>query len=214
MTYCQQDGFWPAFWCWVSRFGQAEVVVPCILALVLWMLWARAGRQAGAWVSGLLAAAGLTLSTKVAFIGWGVGIASLDFTGISGHSMLSAATWPVLLSILAARFRPAWQRGAVAAGYGLAVLVACSRVVLGAHSPSEAVAGFLLGSLVSGAVLGRFRVSYPLTPAWLALSLALWLVVVPVRAPPSNVHGLVTRLALHLSDHSLPFTRAHLHKRL
>jgi len=121
----------------------------------------------------LALAAGLTLSSKVAFIGWGLGIASLDFTGISGHAMLSAATWPVMLSILAARFRPAWQRRAVAAGYGLAVLVACSRVVLGLHSPFEVMAGFLLGALASGVVLGRFRTSHALTPAWLSISLAL-----------------------------------------
>lgn len=214
MTYCLQDGFWSAVWSWVSRFGQAEVMLPCVIALTLWMIWARAGRKAGAWVANLSLAAGLTLATKVAFIGWGVGIASLDFTGISGHAMLSAATWPVMLSMLAAKLRPGWQRGAIAAGYGLAALVACSRVVLGAHSPSEVAAGFVLGALASGVVLGRFRTSHALTPIWLSISLALWLAVVPLRAPPANMQGLITRLALQLSNHSLPFTRAHLYKKL
>ena len=144
----------------------------------------------------------------------GRGIASLDFTGISGHAMLSAATWPVMLSILAARFRSAVQRGAIAAGFGLAGVVACSRVVLGAHSPSEVTAGFLLGALASGVVLGRFRISHALTPAWLSISLVLWLAVMPVRAPPANMQGLITRLALQLSNHSMPFSRAHLHTAL
>ena len=173
MIYGLQDGFDAAVWAWVSRFGQAEVMVPCVIALALWMVWVQAGNRAWVWVASLALAAGLTLSSKVAFIGWGLGIASLDFTGISGHAMLSAATWPVMLSILAARFRPAWQRRAVAAGYGLAVLVACSRVVLGLHSPFEVMAGFLLGALASGVVLGRFRTSHALTPAWLSISLAL-----------------------------------------
>lgn len=209
-----QDGSWPVFWGGVSRLGQAEVMLPCVVALAMWMIWARAGREAGTWVGSLGVAAGLTLATKVAFIGWGVGIASLDFTGISGHAMLSAASWPVVLSILAARFGPGWRRGAIAAGYGIATLVACSRVVLGAHSPSEVVAGFVLGSLVCGLVLGRFRPLHGPAPVWLALPLALWLAVMPVQAPPSTVQGLITRLALQLSNHSLPFTRAHLYKQL
>jgi membrane-associated phospholipid phosphatase len=33
-------------------------------------------------------------------------------------------------------------------GYTLALLVAISRLMLGAHSPSEVVAGFVLGGLV------------------------------------------------------------------
>lgn len=212
LSYCLQPGFWPAFWCWISRFGQAEVVLPCVLAMLLWMSWSRLQKQAGAWLALLSLAAALTLATKLAFIGWGVGIASLDFTGISGHALLSAATWPVLLSTLADRFRPAWQRGALIAGYGFALLVACSRLVLGAHSPAEAAAGFLLGALTSGIVLGRFRFSRP-PPAWLSLVLVLWLAVVPAQAPPSHAQGLITRLALQLSAHSLPFTRAHLTRR-
>jgi membrane-associated phospholipid phosphatase len=214
LTCSLQDGFGPAVWGWVSRLGQAEVMLPCVAALAMWMIWARAGREAGTWLGSLGAAAGLTLATKVAFIGWGVGIASLDFTGISGHAMLSAATWPVMLSVLAARFCPGWQRGAVVAGFGLAALVAYSRVVLGAHSPSEAVAGFLLGAMASGVVLGRFQTSHALIPAWLSISLALWLVAVPAQAPPAHMQGLITRLALQLSNHPLPFTRAHLHKQL
>jgi membrane-associated phospholipid phosphatase len=212
VTHSLPGGFWPVFWSWVSRFGQAEVMMPCVIALAVWMIWARAEHKAWTWVASLALAAGLTLATKVAFIGWGVGIASLDFTGISGHAMLSAATWPVMLGILAARFRPAVQRGAIAAGFGLAAMVACSRVVLGAHSPSEVVAGFLLGALVSGVVLGRFRMSPASTPAWLSIALVLWLAVVPLQAPRASMQGLITRLALQLSSHPVPFTRAHLHK--
>ena len=106
MTYSLKGAVGPAVWSWVSRFGQAEVMLPCVIALAVWMIWTRAGHKAWAWVASLLAAAGLTLVTKVAFIGWGVGIASLDFTGISGHAMLSAATWPMILSVLAATVSP------------------------------------------------------------------------------------------------------------
>jgi membrane-associated phospholipid phosphatase len=212
LTHHTQAVPWPVFWSWISRLGQAEVVLPCVLLSVLWLLWARAPRLAGAWMALLLLAAGLTVATKVAFMGWGVGIASLDFTGISGHAMLSAAVWPVVLGILATHVQPASRRGAIAAGYGLAALIAGSRVMLDAHSPAEAIGGCLLGSLASGVVLAHNRYPHRLTPAWLSLSLILWLAVVPAAAPQANAQGLIIRLALKLSDHSRPFTRAHLHK--
>ncbi len=207
-----QPGLLPAFWCWISRFGQAEVALPCVLAMVLWMSWSRVRYQAGVWLVLLSLAAVVTVATKLAFMGWGVGIASLDFTGISGHATLSAAIWPVLLSILAARLQPAWQRAALVCGIGMAFLVACSRLALGAHSPAEVLAGFLLGSLVSGVVLRRFP--RPPAPRWLSLVLLLWLIVVPVHAPLPHAQGMISHLALRLSGHAQPFTRAHLRRQL
>ena len=207
-----QPGLLPAFWCWISRFGQAEVALPCVLAMVLWMSWSRVRYQAGVWLVLLSLAAVVTVATKLAFMGWGVGIASLDFTGVSGHATLSAAIWPVLSSILIARFHPAWRRAALVFGFGMAFLVACSRLALGAHSPAEAVAGFLLGSLVSGLVLGRFP--SPPAPPWLSLVLLLWLIVVPAQEPLPHAQGMISHLALRLSGHAQPFTRAHLHRQL
>jgi hypothetical protein len=41
-------------------------------------------------------AATLVTATKMAFMGFGWGIASIDFTDMSGHAMLAAAIYPVL----------------------------------------------------------------------------------------------------------------------
>ena len=43
-----------------------------------------------------------TTASKVAFIGWGLGLSALDFTGISGHAMIASAVYPLLLGTLAA----------------------------------------------------------------------------------------------------------------
>jgi hypothetical protein len=187
-------------------------MLPCALLLILWLFSARESSRARLWLAALILAAGMTLTSKVAFIGWGVGIPSLDFTGVSGHSMVAALIWPVLLSTVAVRLWPDWRRAGVIAGYGIAVLVAVSRVVVGAHSPSEVLAGMLLGGLASGMVLRHGRVPLAMAPAWLSLSLAAWLIVVPPLAPASGMHGLVIRLALMLSNHSQPYTRMHLRR--
>ena len=44
------------------------------------------------------AAALITTVTKVAFIGYEVGYAPLDYTGISGHAMFAAAVLPVSIA--------------------------------------------------------------------------------------------------------------------
>jgi hypothetical protein len=44
----------------------------------------------------------------------------------------------------------------------------------------------------------------PLIPA----GVALWLVVTPAHAPPSQTHSIVTQLSLKLSGHATPYTRA------
>jgi len=39
-------------------------------------------------------------ASKLAFMGWGIGIRELDFTGFSGHSALFAVFWPIFLWLL------------------------------------------------------------------------------------------------------------------
>lgn len=206
------------FWHWVTRLGEAGIVLPVALAVALWLLLsARSVRIASSWLIPLGLAASITTISKIAFLGWGIGIASIDFTGFSGHSMFSAAIYPMLGHALAVHLeersgRP-WRRYGAIAGYALAALIAVSRVFVGAHSVSEIVSGFALGALASGAALlliGDTR--HRLRARWLALGLGGWLAVMPLHAAPSQTHGMVIRVALKLSQRSVPFQRADLHR--
>ena len=201
---------------WITRFGEMGIVLPLVAALTLWMLAAtRALRPLLLWLLPLGLAAGTTGLSKIAFIGWGVGIAAIDFTGFSGHAMFSAAIYPVLGYTLAARQSLPLRRSAVLAGYGLALMIAWSRVHIEVHSWSEVVAGCALGAAASGWTVWRMaRLPQPQTPRprrWLLLALASWLAVMPLHAAPSRSHDMVTQLALQLSAHSQPFRRADLH---
>lgn len=199
-------------WLVVTRLGEAQILLPAVLATLAWIARrAGAGRPALVWLLAVGGAAVLTTITKVAFLGWGVGIAPLDFTGISGHAMFAAAVWPVLVAALAGD-RPRWRGLAIGAGYALALLIGVSRVVVQAHSVSEVVAGFALGSLASALALtapGAVRLQ---APTALALGLAVWLIGAPAKAPPSPTHGWVIRLSLALSGRSEPYTRQMLHQ--
>ncbi|MBE7941221.1 MULTISPECIES: phosphatase PAP2 family protein [Ramlibacter] len=201
-------GPWP-FWHALTRLGEAQLALP--LALAAAALQARAPEsrsQALRWMGWLGAAVLLTTATKVAFIGWGLGSAALDFTGISGHTMFATAVYPPLAAALAASPSGRARRWATAAGLLLAVLVGLSRYRLGAHSASEVVAGWLTGGVVTAAVLGRGPVPHARPgKAWLA-GTALWLALLPGAAPAMDTHALVTRLALRMSGHATPFTRS------
>lgn len=201
--------FWPVF----TRLGEAQLLLPLLVAAAAWLAWHRGGvRPALAWLAGTTLAALLTTGTKLAFIGHGLGWAALDFTGISGHAMFAAAVLPLLLRVVAAPQGRRGQAAWLAAGLALAAAVALSRVMVSAHSWSEVLAGLVLGAAVSAAALrtGPLPALRPL-PGWPAVLLALALLGV-AGAPPSRTHDWVTRLALAQAGRSQPFQRADLHR--
>ena len=200
-------------WHLVTRLGEAEILLPAVLLAALWLaLGAGQGRLTLRWLGLLLLAATITTATKVAFIGYELGVPAWDFTGISGHAMFSTASYPMLLWVLLMHRGPLAQRVGVAFGFGMGLLVAYSRLPTHAHSPSEIIAGLLLGCTVSLLTLKLPR-SGPPVPLWLPALTLIGLLVQPVYAPPSHTHDLVTRLSLRLSGHALPYTRAEMHRR-
>lgn len=203
---------------WITRFGEMGIILPLAAALTLWMLAStRSIRPVMRWLLPLGLAVGITALSKIAFIGWGLGIAAIDFTGFSGHAMFSSAIYPVLGYALAAQWsrKPQARFLAMLAGYALALVIGWSRVHIQVHSVSEVVAGFALGASASGWTLWRMSQNLaapnPHPHRWVLLALVGWLAVMPVHATPSTSHGIVTRLALSLAAHEKAFRRADLH---
>jgi membrane-associated phospholipid phosphatase len=204
-------GIWH-LWHLVTRLGEAQVVLP--LTLLLTVSRARspeAKTHALRWVVLLGVAVLVTAASKVAFIGWGIGSAALDFTGVSGHAMFAAALYPPLLSTVSSGTSPRAHRLAVAAGCGVALLVGVSRFVLGTHSASEVLAGWVVGGLVACAVLTRGRTWVPAqVRGTIVVTAALWLTLMPAAGPALDTHSIVTRVALKLSGHARPYIRTDL----
>ena len=222
----------PSFWHQLTRLGEAQLLLPALLLATVWL--ARrpgGGRLAVGWLTATSIAALLTTATKVAFIGYGIGYAPLDFTGISGHAMFAAAVLPPLVLLAgsagagvgvgvgtgvrasagagvgAGLGDAARRRCLLVAGYLLAGAVAVSRVMVGAHSWSEVVAGAALGALSSGVVLASSRMPAARLARWLPVALAAWGLVAVAAAPRSVTHDLVTRLALAQSGRAQPYHR-------
>jgi len=209
------------FWLAVTRLGEAQILLPAFCAGALWLAFARpagargrlaqgnahahdhpARDSAWRWVAAITATTALTTASKIAFLGYGIGSATLDFTGFSGHSMFSMSILPVLAAIVAGR------AGAVA-GVLLALLITVSRIEVGAHSWSEALSGMALGALAAWWALTLY-LSHPgavRAPWWLPLALVAWLTLLPSHAPPSRTHDLVVAVSMKLSGRTRPYTR-------
>ena len=162
-------------WRSVTRLGESGIVLPLILVVAIGLGWST--RRAERGLSLLLPiafAAIIVTTTKIAFMGFGWRIVSLDFTGISGHAMLAAAVAPA---------SPRREVATVLAA-AIVVLVAVSRIATGAHSASEVLSRCALGVLAAAVTIrsidraGGMRLSL----AWLAPAL-VWLVLT-LPAPP------------------------------
>ncbi|HGY1117320.1 TPA: phosphatase PAP2 family protein [Escherichia coli] len=177
-------------WQLISFFGDSTVLLPSAAALFIVLMLRKTSRLL-AWQWSLLfgITGAIVCASKLAFMGWGLGIRELDYTGFSGHSALSAAFWPIFLWLLSARFSAGVQKAAVAAGYALAAVVGYSRLVIHAHSVSEVIAGLLLGAAGS----------------------ALFLLHSGNKAPTQSLLGQV---ATAIGPLDKPFTRTDLHKQV
>ncbi|WP_067066070.1 phosphatase PAP2 family protein [Roseateles chitosanitabidus] len=145
------------YWHLFTRLGEAQVLAPLAVVALLG-LWACPTQRGVArrWLPAFLTVLALTLGSKVAFMGWGIGSAEWDFTGFSGHAMSAASVLPLIawLGLQAIGSAPLRLTG-LSLAYALAAAIAYSRLPVGAHSPSEALLGFTLGALASGVALAR-----------------------------------------------------------
>jgi hypothetical protein len=199
-------------WDVIARWGQVEWVAPAITGMaVAYLLRGRETLGSGLLV-GFLMAALITACTKVAFMGWGLGSALLDFTGISGHAMCAAAIYPLLGASLKCD-DVLDERATIAAGLAVALVIAFSRIQTQAHSASEIVAGLALGGAVAWTAVRRGGPPPRLLPPGVVLVTMGLVAAWPSTAGSvPGAHSVLTRAALALSGRAVVYTRADLHR--
>lgn len=201
-------------WHYITHFGAAGLLLPLaiLLALALW----SAGQTAALWrwAVALSLGAALVLVTKIAFMGWGIGSAKLDFTGISGHATLATAIIPLALALVLTRSHSVARHVGLALGLMAGALVSWSRVQVGAHSVSEVLAGFALGAAISVIAARLLQPPQDAAPRWMVMaglaSMAVLNQVLPQALP---THSWEQKIATTLSGRSVPYSRAMLHDR-
>ncbi len=186
-------------WESLSAIGDSRALLPLAFVLALFVSPTHR-RLLWRWAVAIAVVASATLASKIAFMGWGLGVRSLDFTGISGHAAMSSTLYPVVFWLLASGRSPRPWAWAIA-GAALAVAIAWSRVPLGAHSLSEIIVGLGLGMTASACVLRGARVPAGVVAA--RIHAALLAIVagatVPILMADLHTHDMVKATAKALS---------------
>lgn len=193
----------------MTRFGEMQMLLPAVLAANLILFQKQTTRPlAIGWLVCLTLGTLVTTASKVAFIGWGIGFSGIDFTGISGHTMLASAIYPLLFSVLASHLTQQHQKLAVAVGFVLALLVGQSRLEIDVHSVSEVLAGWMLGGAVTVSMLTKYSLPRA-TASWqLVVVFCGFFAMALLCTPQFNSHAWVTQVSLKLSGATEPHTRA------
>jgi membrane-associated phospholipid phosphatase len=196
------------YWEELTRLGESGFLLPLGLLLWFWLVFARCFRASFIWAAAFGFAVLAVVASKIAFLGWGIGIPSLNFTGFSGHTMLAAALFPALAYSMSKPEYPRLRAAAVLGAFVLAFLIAVSRVTLDAHSVSEVIAGFLLGAAAALALIGFAPLGgRAVLPVWVVLvAVALSGALSIGHRVPS--HQIIVTMALKLSGHEHPYRRA------
>ncbi|NMM36757.1 MAG: phosphatase PAP2 family protein [Glaciimonas sp.] len=195
------------YWTIITSYGGSAVMMPAAAAFAAWLALGRAWRMFFWWCG--LFGAGLTIVivSKIAFIGWGIGIPALDFTGFSGHAMRAMAVIPVLFYLVLQNTGRATRTVGVLVGLLLGALICTSRVAVQVHSVTEAISGGVLGAAVSLSFIAlSCKLEKPLLNRALMIATVIGLIGLSYVEPiPSQ--GLLTTVALSLSGHDKPYTR-------
>ncbi|RQS69562.1 phosphatase PAP2 family protein [Burkholderia sp. Bp8963] len=195
-------------WISITVFGGAGLTLPLAVTIAVWLALGYSWQRAAAWLAVLTAAIGVVALTKIAFLGWGIGIRAWDFTGFSGHAMLSTSVYPVAMFLMLIRTRVPVRLLGIALGLAAGVAVGVSRVALAAHSPSESITGCIVGALAALVFIYGSWHAKPHRWSVSAVVVSLALVTVALHGITVPSHRWVTKVALQLSGHERPFVRA------
>jgi len=150
------------------HLGDVHLTVALASAVTIWLLVADSRESARYWVIAVSGAFGVVAVSKIMYLGWGTQFLLLGFKAISGHAAGATAVLPMVLYLLANFLGRRAQGIALVGGWVISAAVAAALVRHGEHTVSEALAGWCLGALASGATCRhvRYKTVHPSLPAF------------------------------------------------
>lgn len=134
----------------ITELGDTTVVVAVTFAVFVWLLGNRAWRTASYWIVAVAGASAINTAIKVAlhrarpvelhYTGWSA------FSFPSGHSTVNWVLYGFLTFLVVRGINPVWRLPIVLGAASLALLIAFSRLYLGAHWFSDVTGGLAFGS--------------------------------------------------------------------
>ncbi|PXX25853.1 MULTISPECIES: phosphatase PAP2 family protein [Burkholderia] len=147
---------------YLTNFGDPYLTIPLAGLILVWLAMTRSTRALIIWTCGIAISGSVVAASRVVHVIWGVEVPALNFTVVSGHTMLAGAVYPTALSICENRTCKTTAIGPYVGGLAFAGAIGISRVLLGFHSTSEVISGLLSGVLV--ATLTCIKLTLPHVP--------------------------------------------------
>jgi hypothetical protein len=189
------------------HIGDSTLMIPVAAAIATFLLLNRAWNLTLWWAVLFLSSLALVIVSKIAFIGWGFGIKTIDYKAISGHATLTAAVLPVMFNLILQILKFGPHHAGIFLGLSLAFFVSVCLVVYGFHTSSEAIFGSMLGSIVSlfflRIVAGSSKI-FCFSACAIIMSITTFILL--HYAILISAQYWMTSIALHLSGHDTPYS--------
>jgi hypothetical protein len=192
-------------WKMIIDIGHTAAMLPLAGAIAAWFIAGRAWRLALCWC--LMFGAGLSIVafSKIAFLGWQLGIPPLEFKALSGHAFRATAVIPVLFFVVLRGASRSWRTGGLVFGICVSIGLAVLLVHFKFHTAAEVIPSFVLGLFVS---LGYIRIARALPVSrnerW-AIPICLIVFIAIFNLKPSKVSPRLVDVALYLSGRDRPY---------
>lgn len=142
----------------LTKFGDQSFILPFALAVgaALWMGDAR--REARTWAVAIGLTLGAVLILKLVFVPCGHLLPGWGLRSPSGHAAAGFAAFGGYAILETKLRRPQWQKGTILfLGFAFAALIALSRLIVHAHTPTEVIVGSLIGLIAPVFLLWRIE---------------------------------------------------------
>ena len=147
----------------ITMLGDTAVMLPLALVIIGWLAWRRSWHIAGAAAVAIAASAVFVPLMKLMMqrprpAEFYSGVEAYSFP--SGHATMATVIIGILAVLLGLALKP-WSKALVYAGLGIVVaMIAFSRLYLGAHFPSDVLAGILFALMMTAS----FAIAVVATP--------------------------------------------------
>ena len=196
-------------WDFITFFGDSTLLVPTAILMFLVFCFSSHGWiVAKHWILTFCTVGFFVCLSKIAFMGWGIGSKTFDFTGISGHTALSSTFWPVFLWI-STKKRSQWicMAGRIL-GISIPLIVGFSRLMVNAHSSSEVIIGWFVGFSASAFFLNLQKTNNSKQLSTFQLAALMFtpflLIKTETKAPATE---FLEHISVMISSSQSPFTR-------
>jgi membrane-associated phospholipid phosphatase len=184
----------------ITDLGNVVVVGALAATVAVYLAMAGSRRPALALLVAFALAAVLIAVAKLICMTCHVQV-SPSLRSPSGHVAMAAAVYGMMASIVAARMKR-WQ-GVLLWLFAilLIALIAASRVLLGLHSPLEALAGLVIGGVSYGIARWAVLRHSPVQFDGRALAVTAFAVILLFHGVPVPTEHMIQWLAMHIRPH-------------